>query len=93
MNDRQSSQHPDAGQYPHTPGQDPAGSGRPRQAGAHAHTGEPEDNPQHNTAPDGVPGDDDAPLGGDETTEDQLDADTPVERDALKSLDPDDAPA
>ncbi|PKI89675.1 hypothetical protein CW368_12670 [Actinomycetales bacterium SN12] len=36
--------------------------------------------------------DDDAPLGGDENTEDQLTADTAVERDALKSLDPDDSP-
>ena len=35
----------------------------------------------------------DAPLGGDETTEDQLDADNPVEKDMLKSLDPDDNPA
>ena len=35
----------------------------------------------------------DAPIGGDETTEDQLDADNPVEEDVLKSLDPDDAPA
>ena len=35
----------------------------------------------------------DAPLGGDENTEDQLTADTAVERDALKSLDPDDTPA
>ena len=37
--------------------------------------------------------DDDAPLGGDENTEDQLTADTAVERDALKALDPDDTPA
>lgn len=35
----------------------------------------------------------DAPLGGDETTEDQLDADNAVEKDMLKSLDPDDNPA
>lgn len=39
------------------------------------------------------PGEGDAPLGGDENTEDQLTADTAVERDALKSLDPDDSPA
>lgn len=38
-------------------------------------------------------GGDDAPLGGDETTEDQLDADNAVEKDMLKSLDPDDNPA
>lgn len=36
---------------------------------------------------------DDAPLGGDETTEEQLDADNEVEEDMLKSLDPDDSPA
>jgi len=34
-----------------------------------------------------------APLGGDETTEDQLEADNEVEEDMLKTLDPDDAPA
>ncbi len=37
--------------------------------------------------------DDDAPLGGDETTEEQLDADNPVEEDTLKTLDPDAPPA
>jgi hypothetical protein len=35
----------------------------------------------------------DAPLGGDDTTADQLDADNPVEKDSLKTLDPDDPPA
>ncbi|HCS59998.1 MAG TPA: hypothetical protein DIW46_01170 [Microbacterium sp.] len=35
----------------------------------------------------------DAPLGGDDTTEEQLDADNEVEKDSLKTLDPDDAPA
>ena len=35
----------------------------------------------------------DAPLGGDDTTEEQLDADNPVERDSLRTLDPDDPPA
>lgn len=34
-----------------------------------------------------------APLGGDEGTEDELDADNPVEQDTLESLDPDDPPA
>ena len=34
-----------------------------------------------------------APLGGDETTEEQLDADNAVEEDALESLNPDDSPA
>ena len=33
------------------------------------------------------------PLGGDETTEEQLDADNDVENDTLKTLNPDDAPA
>lgn len=103
MDERQSSQDQAVGQYPHTPGQDPAGSGAPhetrrtadaRDSDEGGHTGIPEENPAHNTAPDGVPGDEeDAPLGGDETTESQLDADTAVERDALKSLDPDDSPA
>ena len=36
---------------------------------------------------------DDAPLGGDETTEDELVADIDVEDDTLASLDPDAAPA
>ena len=35
----------------------------------------------------------DAPVGGDETTEEQLEADNPVEEDTLKSLDPNDSPA
>ncbi len=35
----------------------------------------------------------DAPLGGDRTTEEQLDADNEVEEDTLKTLDPDDPPA
>lgn len=34
-----------------------------------------------------------APVGGDDTTEEQLDADNAVEEDAVKALDPDDAPA
>lgn len=121
MSDQQNSQRPDAGQHPHTPGQDPIGSGEPRQAQgetgqedaplrspvepesqrrpdeareADGHTGAPEDNPAHNTAPDGRPGaSGDAPLGGDETTEEQLEADNAVEQDTLKSLDPDDSPA
>lgn len=37
--------------------------------------------------------DDDNPTGGDETTEEQLDADNPVEEDTLKTLDPDNPPA
>ncbi|SIT86892.1 hypothetical protein [Microbacterium sp. RU33B] len=35
----------------------------------------------------------DAPLGGDETTEDQLEADNPAEEETLKLLDPDSPPA
>ena len=35
----------------------------------------------------------DAPIGGAETTEDQIEADNAVEEDTLRSLDPDDAPA
>ncbi len=34
-----------------------------------------------------------APLGGDEGTEDQLDADNEAEEDTLKTLDPDSPPA
>ena len=40
----------------------------------------------------GKPGDDN-PTGGDEITEEQLDADNPVEEDTLKTLDPDNPPA
>jgi hypothetical protein len=39
------------------------------------------------------PAENDAPTGGDETTEDQLEADNPVEEDTLKTLDPDAPPA
>ncbi|UYO97541.1 hypothetical protein OED01_02055 [Microbacterium sp. M28] len=35
----------------------------------------------------------DAPLGGDETTEEQLTADNAAEEDTLRTLDPDDNPA
>ena len=37
--------------------------------------------------------DEDAPIGGDEITEGQLEADNPVEEDTLKTLDPDAPPA
>ncbi|WP_426185236.1 hypothetical protein [Microbacterium sp. TWP3-1-2b2] len=37
--------------------------------------------------------DEGASLGGDESTEEQLDADNAVEEDTLKSLNPDDSPA
>lgn len=46
---------------------------------------------------EGQPGDQpveqDSPLGGDETTEDQLVADNPGEEEMLKTLDPDSPPA
>ncbi len=35
----------------------------------------------------------DAPLGGDDTTDEQLEADNEVEEDTLKTLDPDAPPA
>ncbi len=41
---------------------------------------------------DSAPEQDD-PTGGDERTENQLDADNAVEEDTLKTLDPDDSPA
>ena len=37
--------------------------------------------------------DDDSPTGGDETTEEQLEADNPAEEDTLDTLDPDSPPA
>lgn len=91
------------GQHPHVPGHDPLGSGMPRQQEwAQAASSESADDaspPDESAAanasqePAGDRADDGAPLGGDENTEDQLTADTAVERDALKSLDPDDTPA
>lgn len=39
------------------------------------------------------PEDDESPTGGDQNTEDQLQADNPVEEDMLKSLNPDAPPA
>jgi len=35
----------------------------------------------------------DSPLGGDKTTEEQLQADNPVEEETLETLDPDNPPA
>ncbi|WP_461475533.1 hypothetical protein [Microbacterium sp. HJ5] len=40
-----------------------------------------------------VPIEQDAPVGGDETTEEQLEADNPAEEETLKTLDPDAPPA
>ena len=37
--------------------------------------------------------DQDSPTGGDETTEEQLEADNPAEEDTLKTLDPGSPPA
>lgn len=79
------------GQRPHVPGQDPLGSGMPRQQESRQASPTASGDEVDPTSP--PRGDDDAPLGGDENTEDQLTADTAVERDALKSLDPDDTPA
>lgn len=39
------------------------------------------------------PASEDNPTGGDETTEDQLEADNAVEQDTLETLDPDSPPA
>jgi len=39
------------------------------------------------------PTEDEAPLGGDEGTEDQLEADNAAEEETLKTLDPDSPPA
>lgn len=79
---------PDAHRTPHS--EEPAeGAG-----GAGDHTGAPEDNPEHNTAPDGQDGEEEStPLGGHETTADELSADNAVEEDTLKTLDPDNSPA
>ncbi|MGF2949950.1 hypothetical protein [Microbacterium alcoholitolerans] len=77
-------------QAPHVPGQSPGGSGLPRQRDAKLPTAPGSDEDEKKSAP---PGEEDAPLGGSEVTEDELTADTEVERDALKSLDPDDTPA
>jgi len=48
---------------------------------------------ERQTGRDGTDGQQDAPVGGDETTEEQLEADNPVEEDTLKALDPNDSPA
>lgn len=52
---------------------------------------EREDEHRHAPTPDAS--DPDSPTGGDESTEERLDADNPVEEDTLKALDPDDSPA
>lgn len=49
--------------------------------------------PRRGAGDDPVEEDDGAPLGGDEATEEQLEADNEVEKDTLKTLDPDDSPA
>ncbi|OAN41633.1 hypothetical protein [Microbacterium sp. H83] len=48
---------------------------------------------QGDASPDREAATGDAALGGDETTEEQLDADTEVEQDTLRTLDPNDPPA
>lgn len=99
MDDARESQ--DGGQHPHTPGQDPQGSGEPRDPAARPddpqgpqYRAPVEPGSQREPHPDHRSGDDgDAPLGGDQSTEDRLEADTAVEEDALRALDPDDTPA
>lgn len=98
----------DAMQIPHVPGLDPRGTGMPRQrdmprapAPETDEKAAKDDSARHDgSAADdesadrsSPPGEGDAPLGGTEITEEHLTADTAVERDALKSLDPDDSPA
>jgi len=96
MNDARKSQ--DGRQHPHTPGQDPQGSGEPRDRSTLPDDPQdPQDRapvePESQRAPRRDDDGDDAPLGGDQSTEDRLEADTAVEEDALKGLDPDDTPA
>ncbi|MBY6062175.1 hypothetical protein [Microbacterium esteraromaticum] len=77
----------DAAQRPHVPGHNPLGTGMPRQRDT---TEMPDDDTDDDgdVPVDGAP----SPLGGSKTTEDQLTADTELEKDALKALDPDDTP-
>jgi hypothetical protein len=49
----------------------------------------PEDTAEEAAGAANSGGADQSPLGGDKRTEEQLDADNEVEKDALKSLDPD----
>lgn len=47
----------------------------------------------HEKRAEDVPIEQDAPTGGDETTEEELDADNPVEEDTIKTLEPENPPA
>lgn len=99
--------NPVAGQHPHVPGHDPLGTGQPRERDAvwggrrDTESDDPgsdprgSDGPESDTRGSDAPESDHegAPLGGDESTEERLEADTAVEEDALKALDPDDTPA
>lgn len=82
-------------QFPHVPGQDPRASGLPRLADPLPTTDEtvPSRDEAEADTVDAEPEKGDAPLGGSEVTEQNLTADTAVEEDALKALDPDDTPA
>ncbi|MFS0868265.1 hypothetical protein AB3M83_13135 [Microbacterium sp. 179-B 1A2 NHS] len=51
-----------------------------------------EDTPTDDTNADNPLDEQDNPVGGDDTTEEQLDADNAVEEDMIKTLDPDDTP-
>jgi len=53
-----------------------------------------DETPRNGTPGDESPrGGDGNPVGGDEITEEQLEADNPVEADTLETLDPDNPPA
>jgi hypothetical protein len=97
MNDAREPQ--DAGQRPHTPGQDPQGSGEPRDGDVQPDSAQAAEARDPGSPDSSTPGRDEgpdetgAPLGGDRSTQERLEADTAVEEDALKALDPDDTPA
>lgn len=52
-----------------------------------------DDNRAEEPRADERPPEQDAPIGGDESTEERLEADNPAEEDMLKTLDPDAPPA
>lgn len=62
-------------------------------AGMDEHRPDPSEERRPDDSADAAGPDNDAPLGGDDTTEEQLHADNEVEEDMLKSLNPDDAPS
>ncbi|UNK71333.1 hypothetical protein [Microbacterium sp. H1-D42] len=97
MNDRRDEDDAADGQsfhqIPHVPGLDPRGTGLPRKLGdVLKPPSKGPSEPAPRSAQTEPSGDEDAPLGGSEVTEEQLTADTAVEQDALKAFDPDDTP-